>query len=525
MSQRPLHTPTSFLLGGVTFLEERAGRAMAPRTETTTITTTETRSKVDDDVAGVPAVDPIRSKPEPLEIIWINVFKILVIHLMALYGAYVAVTAAQWKTLLFTLFYIVCSGLSVTAGAHRLWSHRSYKAKLPLRTLLMLFNCMAGQNDIYDWVRDHRVHHKYSETDADPHNVNRGFFFAHVGWLMCRKHPEVTKKGKAIDCADVYNDPVVRFQMRYHIPMTILFCFIMPTVIPHRYWGEAKWNSFFVAAILRWVFQLNSTWLVNSAAHIWGQKPYDKAISPSENWLVSVLAIGEGFHNYHHTRAPPPRRQSCSGSFSADYNCWHFVEPQIHRRHAVPHTPPQTTAGHRQQNHVIPVQVPRDACAAPHSDGYRRSVRERSERERRPRNEPADQATALSFNHPISRALERALESAQKEPREFAICDPPRRIRDEELAKAKTSTVKRMAFPRTMFARSGCYKASETIQGGVCVTLPWRGEQRRAESLVESAASGRKVKRSIHRSKLGFLGGAILTSVEPSTLIRAFGRI
>ncbi|XP_002411990.3 acyl-CoA Delta-9 desaturase [Ixodes scapularis] len=274
---------------------------MAPRTETTTITTTETRSKVDGDDAGVPAVDPIRGKPEPLEIIWINVFKILVIHLMALYGAYVAVTAAQWKTLLFTLFYVGCSGLSVTAGAHRLWSHRSYKAKLPLRTLLMLFNCMAGQNDIYDWVRDHRVHHKYSETDADPHNVNRGFFFAHVGWLMCRKHPEVTKKGKAIDCADVYNDPVVRFQMRYHIPMTILFCFIMPTMIPHRYWGEAKWNSFFVAAILRWVFQLNSTWLVNSAAHIWGQKPYDKAISPSENWLVSVLAIGEGFHNYHHT--------------------------------------------------------------------------------------------------------------------------------------------------------------------------------------------------------------------------------
>uniref|UniRef100_V5IDH4 Putative fatty acid desaturase n=1 Tax=Ixodes ricinus TaxID=34613 RepID=V5IDH4_IXORI len=96
---------------------------------------------------------------------------------MALYGAYVAVTAAQWKTLLFTLFYVGCSGLSVTAGAHRLWSHRSYKAKLPLRTLLMLFNCMAGQNDIYDWVRDHRVHHKYSETDADPHNVNRGVLF------------------------------------------------------------------------------------------------------------------------------------------------------------------------------------------------------------------------------------------------------------------------------------------------------------------------------------------------------------
>ncbi|KAH6947082.1 hypothetical protein HPB50_017044 [Hyalomma asiaticum] len=277
---------------------------MAPRTETATIVATEARSKVDLEPATTNEEDimtQVQPKQEPMEIIWMNVFKILVIHVMALYGLYVAVFHAKWMTLHFTIFYVVCSGLSVTAGAHRLWSHRSYKAKLPLRIILMLFNCMAGQNDIYDWVRDHRVHHKYSETDADPHNVNRGFFFAHVGWLMCRKHPEVTRKGKAIDCSDVANDPVVKFQTRYHIPMTILFCFIVPTVVPHRLWGESRWNAFFVAAILRWVFQLNSTWLVNSAAHIWGQKPYDKNISPAENFIVSFLAIGEGFHNYHHT--------------------------------------------------------------------------------------------------------------------------------------------------------------------------------------------------------------------------------
>lgn len=236
-----------------------------------------------------------------MEMIWSNVFKIAFIHVMALYGAYVAAVHAKWNTLIFTLVYLFCSGLSVTAGSHRLWSHRSYKAKLPLRILLMVFNCMAGQNDIYDWVRDHRVHHKYSETDADPHNVKRGFFFAHVGWLMCKKHPEVTRKGKEIDCSDVYNDPVVRFQMRYHIPMTILLCFVVPTMIPYRFFGESRWNAFFVAAILRWVFQLNGTWLVNSAAHMWGQKPYDKFISPAENMFVSFLAIGEGFHNYHHT--------------------------------------------------------------------------------------------------------------------------------------------------------------------------------------------------------------------------------
>ena len=67
------------------------------------------------------------------------------------------------------------------------------------------------QNSIYEWVRDHRVHHKFSETDADPHNSNRGFFFSHVGWLMTKKHPDVINKGKQIDMSDITSDPVVQF--------------------------------------------------------------------------------------------------------------------------------------------------------------------------------------------------------------------------------------------------------------------------------------------------------------------------
>ena len=70
------------------------------------------------------------------------------------------------------------------------------------------------QNDILDWSRDHRVHHKYSETDADPHNAKRGFFFAHVGWLLVKKHPDVTEKGRGLDFSDLYADKIVMFQRR-----------------------------------------------------------------------------------------------------------------------------------------------------------------------------------------------------------------------------------------------------------------------------------------------------------------------
>lgn len=79
-----------------------------------------------------------------------------------------------------------------------------------------------------------------------------------------------------------------------------LCCFVLPTYIP-TLWGESAWNAYFVCALCRYVSVLNGTWLVNSAAHLWGQKPYDKHINPVETKPVCFAALGEGFHNYHHT--------------------------------------------------------------------------------------------------------------------------------------------------------------------------------------------------------------------------------
>ncbi|XP_013790955.1 stearoyl-CoA desaturase 5-like [Limulus polyphemus] len=149
-----------------------------------------------------------------LPIVWRNVIIFGILHIIAIFGARIAIFELPLGLWLFGLFYGLLSGLGVTAGAHRLWSHRTYKAKWSLRLFLAFCNCIAGQNDIYEWSRDHRVHHKFSETDADPHNVNRGFFFAHMGWLLKKKHPDVIKKGKTIDCGDILRDPVVQFQRR-----------------------------------------------------------------------------------------------------------------------------------------------------------------------------------------------------------------------------------------------------------------------------------------------------------------------
>merc|ERR1712106_968151 len=170
----------------------------------------------------------------------------------------------------------------------------------PLRVFLAMANSMAGQNSIFIWTRDHRTHHKCSETSGDPHNANRGFFFSHMGWLLVRKHPQVIKEGKTISMADLENDPIVMFQHNHYIPCFLLSCFVIPSMVPNIFWNESIFIAFLMA-VVRYVALLHSTWLVNSAAHFYGMKPYDHSIGPTENRGVSVLALGEGFHNYHHT--------------------------------------------------------------------------------------------------------------------------------------------------------------------------------------------------------------------------------
>jgi len=240
------------------------------------------------------------SKRPPVEIVWVNVIFMGALHLAALYGL-TLLPSAKFLTWLWVIFTHFFGGIGITAGAHRLWAHRSYKAKWPLRLLLTVMASTAAQNDVFEWARDHRVHHKFSETDADPHNAKRGFFFSHVGWLLVRKHPDVIAQGKKLDLSDLYADKICMFQRRYYKPIALIFCVLLPTIIPYYLWGETLWKAYFIGFALRYVILLNATWCVNSVAHMWGNRPYDKYISPAENHLVSFVAGGEGFHNFHHT--------------------------------------------------------------------------------------------------------------------------------------------------------------------------------------------------------------------------------
>lgn len=163
----------------------------------------------------------------------------------------------------------------------------------------MLCNSIANQGSIYHWSRDHRVHHKHSESDADPHNATRGFFYAHMGWLFVKKHPATITAGKQLDFSDLAKDSTVVFQKNSDPWFALFMCFVFPGLVC-TLWGDNFWNGYWVAGALRYVYVLHVTWCVNSAAHFFGERPYDAKLWPAENFWVSVGAIGEGWHNWHH---------------------------------------------------------------------------------------------------------------------------------------------------------------------------------------------------------------------------------
>ncbi|XP_014270304.1 acyl-CoA Delta-9 desaturase isoform X1 [Halyomorpha halys] len=242
----------------------------------------------------------IKNEPFLSRILWIPATILTTLHLGGMYGWYLVFTGRLlFLTFVFDALLGHLCGLSITIGAHRLFSHRSFKAKKPLRLCLLLLHTISAQNSLWAWVRDHRQHHKYSDTDADPHNSNRGFFFSHIGWTMLKKQPEVQKYARKIDMSDLQADPWIMFQKRYYVILYFIFPFLIPTAIPYYFWNETLWNSFFMC-LARNVAETNLTCMVNSFAHIYGTKPYNKNMKAAENKYVSIFTKGEGWHNYHH---------------------------------------------------------------------------------------------------------------------------------------------------------------------------------------------------------------------------------
>jgi stearoyl-CoA desaturase (delta-9 desaturase) len=189
---------------------------------------------------------------------------------IAIYGLFT--TSFVWQTAVFTLLWYFLTGFGITAGYHRLFSHRAYEATLTL-------GAGAVQGSAQWWSRGHRAHHRYTDTDLDSYNAHKGMFYSHIGWLLFkpRRRPGVA------DVTDLTHDPTIQWQHRNYLSLTFFMSFIFPTLLCGLGWGDYC-GGYFFAGVLRLVFVHHSTFCVNSLAHYLGDTPFDDRYTPRDQY-------------------------------------------------------------------------------------------------------------------------------------------------------------------------------------------------------------------------------------------------
>lgn len=199
-----------------------------------------------------------------------------------------------WMPLL-TLGMYLAVGISICAGYHRFFSHKSYECSRPVQIFYAFFGAMAAQNSILWWSSSHRVHHKYVDKDWDPYNIQRGFWWAHIFWIFYRND---AKPNSFDNATDLLKNPVVMWQHRWHKVILIVGGFGLPTLIGALFGDPIAgllWGGFLRIAIIH-----HTTFFVNSLAHWLGEPSYNAEVSARDNWLVALLTLGEGYHSFHH---------------------------------------------------------------------------------------------------------------------------------------------------------------------------------------------------------------------------------
>jgi len=201
--------------------------------------------------------------------------------------------SVSWPLLLFTFLFAAATNLSITAGYHRLYAHKSYEAHFLLRALYLLIGASAWQGSALKWSADHRQHHKEVDSDGDPYSINKGFWYAHMGWLFMKDSTHANPRA-----VDLEKDWMIRFQHRYYIPAAIVMGFGFPTLI--GYFLGCPVGGLIFAGALRISVTQQSTFFVNSLCHTLGRQTYSTKISARDSLFVALLTHGEGYHNFHH---------------------------------------------------------------------------------------------------------------------------------------------------------------------------------------------------------------------------------
>jgi stearoyl-CoA desaturase (delta-9 desaturase) len=202
-----------------------------------------------------------------------------------------------WVHLAVFVVLFIASGMGVTLGYHRLFAHRSFKAKWPVKFITLLGGAAAMQDSALRWGADHRRHHKHVDHEGDPYNFTEGFWHAHIGWIMFKPKAEPIND----NVKDLESDPLVMWQDRWWIEVGLLVGFGIPTLIGYLLDGHiGALCGLLVGGMARMVACHHCTFFINSLCHYLGTQPYSSTNTAKDSWFMAIFTFGEGYHNFHH---------------------------------------------------------------------------------------------------------------------------------------------------------------------------------------------------------------------------------
>lgn len=264
--------------------------------------------------AGAGPLQPVSGAPAPARSIdWRNTIFLVAVHSTAAAGL-IAYMLLHHVTLSACIIGVVGTGLTIfgiSAGYHRLFSHRAYEAGVVLRAVLLVLGAASFQTSALTWASTHRRHHRHVDQTPDPYNATRGFWYSHVGWVLER----LAEPKERAPVPDLERDPLVRWQHRHTLLIGACAGLALPALIG---WSLGDvWGGLLFGGLLRLVATYHLTFSINSFVHKFGTQPYSERNTSRDNVLAAFLTFGEGYHNYHHT-------------FPVDYRNgarWHEFDP------------------------------------------------------------------------------------------------------------------------------------------------------------------------------------------------------
>lgn len=203
----------------------------------------------------------------------------------------------DWFQLGLFVVMFLASGFSISLGYHRLFSHIAFQASWPVRLFTLIFGAAAFENSVIMWSSEHRRHHKHVDHDDDPYDISKGFFYAHIGWLLFKMSPQPPFD----NVPDLKRDRLVMWQHRHIHLIAVIVAFLLPAFAGWLWNGAVgALGGFLIAGVARVTVLQHCTFLINSACHTLGRQPYSDRCSARDSHLLALFTFGEGYHNYHH---------------------------------------------------------------------------------------------------------------------------------------------------------------------------------------------------------------------------------